>query len=153
MGCDIHSFAERKTENGYELIEGVHPFDWRCYGMYGFLANVRNYSEVKPISQPRGFPDDAAPGTREKRDEWHGDGHTHSWLSVDELSAFNYDDEMEDRRVTRQLAPNFFDGGCTAEPGGGKTMTYREFLGTEFFRDLEELRANAADRVVFWFDN
>lgn len=153
MGCDIHSFAERKTENGYELIKGVRPFDWGAYGMYGFLAGVRNYSEVTPISQPRGFPDDAAWETREKRDEWHGDGHTHSWLSVEELSAFNYDAEMEDRRVTRQLAPNYFHGGCTCDPGEGKTMTYREFLGTEFFRDLEELRDAGADRIVFWFDN
>jgi hypothetical protein len=153
MGCDIHSFAERKTENGYELIEGVNPFDWRAYGMYGFLAGVRNYSDVPPLAQPRGFPDDASAATKAKYEEWGRDAHTPSWLSVDELSAFNYDAEMEDRRVTRQLAPNYFHGGCTAEPGGGETMTYREFLGTEFFRDLEELRADGADRIVFWFDN
>ena len=35
------------------------PFDWRSYGMYGFLAGVRNYSAVQPISEPRGFPEDA----------------------------------------------------------------------------------------------
>lgn len=60
MCCDIHSYAERKVGDRYELVNdrvfpteygAPHsaPFDWRSYGMYGFLAGVRNYSEVTPI--------------------------------------------------------------------------------------------------------
>ena len=39
MGCDIHSFAEKKTQQGWEFID-LAPFDRRSYGMYGFLAGV-----------------------------------------------------------------------------------------------------------------
>ena len=63
MGCDIHSYAEvrnketGKWEQAFNFVtlndfdknylnreKGDYPFDWRAYGMYGFLAGVRNYS-------------------------------------------------------------------------------------------------------------
>lgn len=62
MGCDIHSFAERRVGDKYETAtgrmfkEGSEPFGWRCYGMFGFLAGVRNCSAVTPIAKARGLP-------------------------------------------------------------------------------------------------
>lgn len=153
MGCDIHSFAEKKVGDRYEMIPDLAPFDWRDYGMYGFLAGVRNYSAVPVLAQPRDLPDDLSPGVRERAEDWSADAHTHSWLSVTELLAFDYDKPVEDRRYTRQEAPNFFNGAATAEPGEGKSMPWREFLGDGFFTDLEKLKAAGAERVVFWFDN
>ena len=154
MGCDIHIWAERKTPNGYEVVtadfaEGSAPFDWRSYGMFGFLADVRNYSDVPPISEQRGMPDDASAEAKDGSD-WC---HSHSWLSVAELAAFDYDQPVEDRRVSRQIAPNMWSGGCTAEHGGGEMTTYREFLGEAFFDDLAKLVACGADRIVFGFDS
>ena len=152
MGCDIHTYAERKVGDAYELISDLTPFDWRSYGMYGFLADVRNSSDVAPISQPRGLPNDVSAGTAEA----YGDGvdwHTASWLSVAELADFNYDQPMEDRRVTIQLASNMWSGAGTAAPGGGEMTTYREFLGDAYFVDLDKLILAGINRVVFWFDN
>lgn len=148
MGCDIHSRAERRVGGKWQIIPGLAPFDWRSYGMFGFLANVRNYSAIPPLSEPRGLPDDAP----REDDEDLGD-HSYSWLSIDELLAFNYDQSVEDRRVTRQITPNFSDGGCTADPGGGEMTTYREFLGPAFFEDLDKLKAAGAERIVFGFDS
>jgi hypothetical protein len=71
--------------------------------MFGFLANVRNYSAVPPIAEQRGFPDDASEGAKAEYDDGFG-YHSPSWLMVNELLAFNYDALMENRRVTRQLA-------------------------------------------------
>ena len=106
MGCDIHSRAEQRDENGkWQVIAGFPPFDWRDYGMYGFLAGVRNYSAVPPISQPRGLPSDAP--EVDEDDGWLGD-HSYSWLSVEELTTFDYDAAVEDCRVTRQIGPNFW---------------------------------------------
>lgn len=151
MGCDIHIRAEIKSESGWEPISDFAPFDWRQYGMYGFLANVRNYSAVPPISTPRGLPDGLPAG------DYEGDSylgyHSHSWLSVAELLAFNYDQQIEDRRVTREISPGFNNGSLTAAPGGGEITTYREFLGPAFFIDLERLRQLGADRIVFGFDS
>ena len=158
MGCDIHSRAERKNADGkWEVIPGIHPFDGRSYGMYGFLAGVRNYSAVTPIAEARGIPEDAPRPNTSDEDEFGGihdlGDHSFSWLSVAELRAFDYNQPMEDRRVTRQTSANSFDGGCTAEPGGGEMTTYREFLGSGFFRDLQKLVDVGAERVVFGFDS
>lgn len=153
MGCDIHCYAERRTTDGYECLSDAKPFDWRSYGMYGFLANVRNYSAVPPISMPRNLPVDMSPDVRAASEAWASDGHSHSWLSVAELLAFDYNAEMEDRREVRQVGPNAWDGGCTADRGNGKRTTFREFLGEAYFADLIKLRDAEADRIVFWFDN
>lgn len=170
MGCDIHSVAIDTNgkpieggnwADGAEANEGKHwftgegePFGWRNYGVFGFLAGVRNYSGIAPISEPRGLPADiAAPHGDE---HWLGD-HSFSWLSVSELEAFDYDALAEDRRYTGRITlpsgGSIISGACTAEPGNGKVMTWREFLGSDFFRDLEELKRIGADRVAFGFDN
>lgn len=166
MGCDIHITAERKVGDKYEAVtESVFPyeygndgfisapFDWRSYGMFGFLADVRNYAAAPPIAPPRGWPDDASKGANEEYEQWSGDAHTPSWLSVAELSAFDYDQPVEDRRVRVQLGPNTWSGAGTAEPGYGTSTTWREFLGAGYFRDLDILQKIDADRVVFFFDN
>ena len=79
--------------------------------------------------------------------------HSFSWLYMDELNNFNYDAPVEDRRVTKQIAPNMWSGGETCEPGEGRITTYREELGSHFFRHLEILNEIGADRIVFGFDS
>lgn len=154
MGCDIHTRAEKRDESGtWRKIDGLKPFDWRNYGLFGFLAGVRNYSDVTPLSEPRGFPHDASRKVKQDYAEWMSDAHSASWLTIEELLAFDYDAEMEDRRITVQLAPNHWHGGMTAEPGGGEMVTYRAFLGQHFFDDLAKLTNAGAERIVFWFDN
>ncbi|WP_262265532.1 hypothetical protein [Microvirga yunnanensis] len=137
MSSDIRSQAERRVDRRWEVVPDLWPFDCRDYSIFGFLADVRNYSAVRPISEPRGIPRDAV-----DRD-WWDDHHSCSWLSTDELLAFDYDQVIEDRRGR---------GRETVEPGEGKMMTYREFLGEGFFDDLEELKASGAERIVFGFD-
>lgn len=153
MGCDIHSFAEKRVGERFVALPKFEPFEERTYGTFAFLADVRNYSGVTPIAAPRGFPDDASDTAKLSYESWGVDAHTPSWLSVAELLSFDYSAVMEDRRYTRQEGPNSFNGGATCEPGQGKRMTWREFLGDSFFNDLEELRDLGAERIVFWFDN
>lgn len=152
MGCDIHTYAERNVGDRYDRIVNAAPFDWRSYGMYGWLADVRNYSGVPSIAAQRGLPIDVSASVRSYYDGWGSDAHSASWVDVLELTRFDYEQPVEDRRVTRQTAWGL-DGGCTAEPGGGEMTTYLELLGEDFFRDLADLVDAQADRVVFWFDN
>ncbi|PKA40428.1 hypothetical protein CWR43_28010 [Rhizobium sullae] len=151
MGCDIHCYAERRNGKKFAKVK-CDAFGDRSYGTFGFLADVRNYSDVPPIAERRGFPNDASSGVLGSYQGWGSDAHSPSWLRVDELEAFDYDRPVEDRRVTRQTSWGL-DGGCTAEAGGGKMTTYREFLGEWFFKDIAKLREAGADRIVFWFDN
>ena len=160
MGCDIHTFVERRQPGGHWERVSVDmgrdryendPFGWRSYGMFGFLAGVRNYSAVPPISASRGLPKDTSVGVLVEWDKWGMYAHSASWLTLAELLAFDYEAEFEDRRVTRGI-----DGGARANPGEGTLTTFREFLGEELFSDLgrlETLGDPKDTRIVFWFDN
>lgn len=170
MGCDIHSAVEVRDSDGKwrwddravfpdDLRDGQFtnaPFDWRSYGMFGFLANVRNYSRVPPLADARGLPDDLSPALADEESEpWLGD-HSHSWLGLNELLAFDYDQTFEDRRTTKQTGPNSWDGAALADKGEGRITTFREFLGSGFFAELERLKTFGDPenvRIVFGFDS
>lgn len=159
MGCDIHIVAQRRNEVGEwvevrgDFAKGPSPFDWRSYAMFAFLAGVRNYSAITPISEPRGLPDDLKVGEWYDEDYIDVGEHNFSWLTVDELAAIDYDQIIEDRRVRRQVGPNVWSGGQTCDPGEGEATTLREFLGTGFMGDLAKLKELGAERIVFGFDN
>lgn len=147
MGCDIHTTCERKV--GARWIEvPVKPeaFDWRSYGLFGFLADVRNYSFVPPIAAQRGIPDDASEAALDYIKD--SDRHSCSWLSLQELLEFDYSKTFEDRRTMRD-----HNGAADAGEGNGEITTFREFLGTGYFKELERLKAAGVERIVFGFDS
>jgi len=128
MGCDINSFAERRSDDRWQEVRTERePFGGRNYNLFGFLAGVRDYSTVRPIVAPRGTPSDASANVREQLE----DCHCCSWLSVAELSTFDYDQRV---------------------PGEGEMTTFRDILGPQFFDDLAMLQEAGAERVVFGFD-
>lgn len=152
MGCDIHVRAERRSETGeFISMHGDFGFHWRNYGVFGWLADVRNYSGLTPLSQPRGLPADLDATEDEMTDDLNL--HSVSWLSLHELLSVDYDQIIEDRRCTGMNARGYMDGGMTCEPGKGEKMPLREFLGVNYFESLELLKAAGADRIVFAFDN
>ena len=155
MGGDISTYVEQKDVQGeWEHVMWPHnpshscgPFDARDYDVFGWLADLGNLAMVPCITvKPRGMPGDASsPVSRFYREDGSNVGST-SWLSVDELTAFDYDATFEYRRLM---------GSGTCEPGKGVQKTYRETLKPRFFEDLSHLKAMNAERptrVVFWFD-
>ena len=69
-------------------------FHDRNYNLFSILANVRNgsgFAGVKtgdgyePISDCRGIPADASPEYQELVEQWNGDGHSHTWVTLDEI--------------------------------------------------------------------
>lgn len=174
MGCDIHSFAEVKRGDMWEVVGAVfpldefsakwekqthneHPFDWRAYGMFGLLADVRNYSHVPCISEPKyAIPDDCSDRVRSEYERWCGGAHTATWLTLHQLLDVDYDTVFWDRRVTKQVGPNSWDGAALADEGEGEHISLRELLGPRFFEHLSVLKTlgNPEDvRIVFWFDD
>lgn len=158
MGCDIHVHAERKEGDRWVHVEvplldcGHYKdeiFGGRQYGKFGFMAGVRNYSAITPLSEPRGVPDDASDETRSDYESWDMDAHSASWLSLQEMEAVNYEQSVEDRRCMRNG-----NGGSTCDPGEGEQMTLRQFLETsDYFESLKAAKDAKAERIVFWFDN
>ena len=175
MGCDIHSYAEvRNKETGkweqafdfttlsdfdkdwHKREKGDHPFDWRGYGMYGFLAGVRNYSHIDPIVEPRGIPPDVSDTVKSEYVYWYDDLHTPSHIYLRELVEFDYTQEFWNRRVTKQTGANSWNGAALAEEGEGEVLSIEDFLSEMFFQHIEDLKTlgDLDDvRVVFWFDN
>jgi hypothetical protein len=175
MGCDIHAHGEVRQKDGTwknvgkvfpvkdkiwaDIIKSgtEEPFYPRNYGVFGFLADVRNYSHVPTIAPPKyAIPEDASPETIKDYEGWEDDAHTATWLTLAQLLEPDYDKTFWDRRVTKQTAKNVWDGAALAEEGEGTHPTLREFLGDTFFSHLEFMKGLGAPddvRVVFWFDN
>lgn len=147
---------ERKTFN---KIKAKYPFDWRSYSMFGFLADVRNYSECECISEPKGLPTDSeylnedgyySGGggwgsndiTKKREIETDGMSHSFSYLTLRELLEFDYAKKFVDQRDNTDTYL--------------KEITHREHLGGMFFVHLEELKQLGEPddvRIVFFFDN
>lgn len=152
MGADIHYKVEvkNKTSGAFEVVDmTLESFENRWYGLFGWLADVRNYSELKPIAAHRGKPEDSSLEVK----RWHSDDwdfHSWSWVGIPELISVNYEEIIEDRRCT--IGSN---GGATAPEGQGQKMPLREFLDYNgYFTDLERLRALPSEsRIVFCFDS
>lgn len=100
MGCDIHMFVEKlgyrynaKTQNEDRVWEMMMhedmAYDGRNYYLFSLLAGVRNYDEVLPIAEPKGFPGDVSKVVKDELD--NVDIHSVSHLTVAELDKFNWD--------------------------------------------------------------
>ena len=110
--------AEGKWGQWAEVSAKYEPFNDRYYDLFAVLANVQNGygfagvktgGFIKPISEPRGFPDDLSPTvkrwttmyedeslTEEEREAMHSLGdHSFSWLTAAELAAYDWDAEHD----------------------------------------------------------
>lgn len=112
MGCDIHIHLEYKsfrsektwvcgdyfylnpyytdeTENdGEEQYNLVGLCADRNYSRFATLADVRNYGGTPCISRPRGLPYDVSEAVKADADRWGSDGHSHSYLTLQEMIDF-----------------------------------------------------------------
>lgn len=150
MGFDIHTACER--HNGRQWIEvqlAKDAFDWRSYGLFGFLADVRNYSFVPPLAPQRGVPNDTSAEIQRFMEGYH----SCSWLLLKELLEFDYSKTFEDRRTTVKIGERAWSGAGDAGEGKGRIVTFREFLGEGYFIELERLKAAGVERIVFGFDS
>lgn len=148
MGCDIHIALERLIDNGTSweaqcqwdegddyLRQADSPLRIdRSYDLFAVLANVRNYCLAEPISQPRGLPDDVSTMVRRWSEYDDDELHSHSWLSLAELRAYDWSQRPD---------------------GRGKKTTLRERC-KDFLDSVEEACKEGDEsewRVVFFFDN
>lgn len=86
MVCDIHAFLEVKIENIWHLYSQI-PFS-RNYVLFSRMgAPFKNETiNIIPISTPRGLPEDVSFIVKNFICDYYGeDGHSHSWLSSQEV--------------------------------------------------------------------
>ena len=141
MGCDIHGFLEWKRFKGDDgwFILGIPPDD-RWYDTFAVLAGVRNYVEgLEPIAEKRGVPDDASYETKEEVEKWGVDGHSHTWLTIDDIDNYDWNQVVTDRdgvqvRASMLLTPNWV-----------------AFIN--YMRELSRIHGKNKVRLIIWFDN
>jgi hypothetical protein len=129
MGCDEHFYLEvrkdgrwlaysQKARSKYydpefddpneelELPQFEEFTGGRNYNAYALIADVRNGMSLLgggrafiPISGPKGVPNDASPEYLEMVNRWDGDGHSHTWLTLQELLDYPWYRHSEIRGV------------------------------------------------------
>lgn len=77
-------------------------FDDRNYGLFSILAGVRNYDGAPCISDPRGLPSDVTAAVKGESDSWGIDGHSHSWVTLQELVDFRWDDPLTESGIVEE---------------------------------------------------
>lgn len=76
-------------------MAGEHPYirerfySDRNYALFGILANVR-WLDIQPIAEARGIPKNASLEYKTVAEEEGEDGHTHSYLTVQEILAYDW---------------------------------------------------------------
>lgn len=161
MGCDIHWYSETRrdgkwvcdqaasliNENDVDDVEDPRydmdnfPHRSRDYWFFGLLADrVRC---TWPWSFPqKELPEDVSNEVKRISDQWDCDGHSHSYLSRDELKT-----KLEELRLER--AKNLI-----ADVGTNAMQI--DHLISRLEGTVADLNAEVPDedqRIVFWFDN
>lgn len=139
MGCDIHSFTEKKLKDGkwycldpitlnryqdeqpeYEVHYENQVWKDRHYAFFSWLAGVRGAGPI--ICPPKGFPSDASLPVRWQYDNF--DWHTPSWLTLMEIQMADWPEDLNNYKLNI----------------------------VEYF-NLHKDEKPENYRVIFWFDN
>lgn len=167
MGCDIHVYVEYKHNDGHwnaddrhRVIEEDEHYSYieefsaggRHYGFFGALAGVRS-SAVGPLYEPRGIPEDLSDIVQKAIDNWSSDGHTHSYLSLDEYKEVidNFNKKIDER------FPDDLSAKITEDDG--YFYLYKDCLRKIEKHNAEAILLDAPHlkikecRIVFFFDN
>lgn len=133
MGCDIHCCLEVKIDDTWHLYS--QPSVSRDYRLFARMAGVRG-SVAEAISSPRGLPDDMSAMTAALALYYGGDGHSHSYLTKEEISLL-----ISELREQKTYYYGHVFGNLA---GNSPTIEDQADSRDLFFSDW---------RLVFWFDN
>lgn len=130
MGTDIFVFGEKRNSEGlWEYVECDYAV--RHYGLFGWLADVRNYSRIKPLYPMRYFPENCSNEIKDNCENLH----SITYYSLQELLDVDYSQIITDQRG----------------PGEDEKRTLRDFLGIEWFKFLDELKDKHVERITMGF--
>ena len=153
MGCDIHVFTEKRNDLGHwetndewetdnEYADGVWTSNdkdvWRNYQLFGLMAGVRR--AIRGSFEERGLPDDASEAVRNSSNSWDVDGHTHSYLTLDEM--------ME---KVIEIKNKYILGDSNLEAYDAARSLDADIINALFTPD--EITNSENYRLIFWFDN
>lgn len=87
--CDEWEYEEEEGEYSYWSVPYEKKFyRGRNYSLFSILADVRG--GLEPIAEPRGIPDDASYAYKIEAKQMEGDGHSHSYFTLEELKNIDW---------------------------------------------------------------
>lgn len=110
---NIEYYTKRIYEEPDKVYEGI--YSGRNYDLFAILANVRNGygfagcdtgDGFKPISLPKGLPEDLSDTVMREAEDW--DGHSHSFHTLQDLLDYDWKKETQHRGwVEEETYKNF----------------------------------------------
>lgn len=86
----------------YEISRDDRFYHGRHYFLFHILAEVRGWSEWgKTLGGPKGTPEDCCSQIKSQIEAWGSDGHSHSYLTLEELLSFNWNEKIETEETFR----------------------------------------------------
>ncbi len=169
MGTDIHLFAEYRREGRWAAAGRWHRVTWgdvegvtlddedaldvsRNYWLFAMLANVRNGygfagvdtgDPLNPIDLPRGLPADVSPEVAAQAALWDADGHSHSWLTLAELLAYDWTQVCTRRGIVN--AETYVEWARYARGRGESPQSWASMV---FMADAEIVLEKEMDRRI-----
>ncbi|MED1801822.1 hypothetical protein [Brevibacillus porteri] len=143
----------------------------RNYALFAMLADVRNNYDYKPICQPKGLPGDISDVVGKEAARWEEDGHNHSWLTLQELLTYDWDQtttitgwvekNVADKYRQTGKRPSYWFYDTTNRNNNYEQISwqvkYSEHVQQFLDYGLLKLKQYACPpediRIVFWFDN
>jgi hypothetical protein len=124
---DIEYYTKRIDEEPDKVYEGI--YSGRNYDLFAILANVRNGygfagcdtgDGFRPISMPKGLPEDISGTVELEAEKWAGDGHSHSYHTLQDLLDYDWKQETKHRGwVDEKTYKNFKETGNPYPHSGG----------------------------------
>lgn len=150
MGCDIHAVFEKYVDgNWVQFGDDDSMCIGRNYFLFSILADVRNYSDIVPISKPKGFPENYDGYLVE---HWEYDGHSRSWLTLQEILSYDWTKKIYNVEYTNDFSSlNWFwydkISNKYAKFTGENKYKHDAYIVSEehykiFKKDLEKLKGN-----------
>lgn len=150
MGCDIHVHIEIFYKGKWRHYAAPNVNRW--YDLFAVMAGVRNYSEIDPISEPKGVPANMSEITKMEFNYWGSDVHNHSWFDekeIDLLSSWLRNRMKKENGSFLDFDLEFGVLNGTYLLGNGLTS----FLHSKGNPDSSIPKELESLRMIFWFDN
>ena len=137
MGCDIHFHTEIKIRGEWFHHSSSRPE--RNYNVFAKIGGVRNHYDILPLSHCRGIPEDATFLTKHECKVDGSDGHSHSFLNLDEIVEFHdWLGSTEGWEYAHRSIPYVF---------GNHLDGLKKYPADWEHTEIED------GRYIFWFDN
>ena len=158
MGCDIHCYVEFQEPNdgNHWRAFGGHINPGRSYRTFYRMAGVRgDYSNIHPITEPRGVPSDLA-----------YEAHDDNWLYVSDPpekgecmretadSYVQWGSKYLDEKRQYVSHPDWHSHSWLTPEEFGQCLEYAHPEYKALLAAMKSLEASGyVVRLVFWFDN